>query len=228
MSYQQWIKASKRVQEAYRKRFCFEGEGYYLWKKYPELELVQNAISQYNPNLYNDPKVLQFMNPTLQTELLDIGCGRSLLDGHFKLWNCDYYGVDICIEAFRNQSLRDDCPGSVVRGLIQANACRLPFISSSFDLVCCLGVLEYYTPVSAAEIVQEMSRVCRHGARLYMNIPNISHPLAKEMLLIEEARGCPNYLWRTQDFENIIDVAHLGIVDRLDSFLMIHYLVVCP
>jgi SAM-dependent methyltransferase len=204
MSQYKWYEDSKRVQDKYRERFRFSGTGYYLWQKYPELEAIQNKLSVYNPLLHSDPRVLKIMRPEPRCKLLDLGCGRSLSYGHFKLWECEYYGVDICREAFLEESPHSYNRGPVVKGMIQANGLNRPFATASFDLVCCIGVLEYYTPLIASEILKEISRVCCIGGRLYVNIPNIQHPLATQMLLIEEARGCSNYLWSTQEVERII------------------------
>lgn len=215
--------ALDKVRSAYQERFRFAGDGYYLWGKYPELENVQRNIAKWNPVLLCSPRILDAMGPAKGDKLLDLGCGKSLLDGHFDKWPCDYYGVDVCVEALWGQHLHGRLEGPVLRGLMQGDAFNLPFKAETFDLVTCVGVIEYYHPDVALCLLREISRVCQPGGRFYGNIPNSHHPLAHEMFMIEVARGCPDYPWETREFGSLLAMCGFEVREVCDTFLMVHY-----
>ncbi len=211
-----------RVRVAYSERFSFAGSGYYLWHKFPQLQSVQETTSEFNPVLHSSPRVLDAVKPRVGEKLLDIGCGMSFQAGHFREWPCDYYGLDICIEAFPPKPWPRLAQKPAPQGFIQADGRRLPFGTGVFDIVVCVGVIEYYTPAVALRMIQEVGRICRVGARLYLNIPNTDHPFASEMFMIEEARGCPNYPWQQFELEQLLKEAQFDVADVHDKYLMLH------
>lgn len=102
---------------------------------------------------------------------LDLGCGsgmtmRDILErGHAVI------GADIT-EAMLNQAravVRDSTPGQAQ--LILSDAENIPFEDNSFDVVLCVGVLQYLQTDQHA--VREMSRVVRDGGLVVMTLPNI-------------------------------------------------------
>jgi SAM-dependent methyltransferase len=60
--------------------------------------------------------------------------------------------------------------GSVLA--VQADGCRLPFRSGSFDQTIALDVIEHVP--DGACIIHEMMRVTRHGGRLFVTTPSLS------------------------------------------------------
>jgi len=217
--------AVRRVAAAYSERFRYSSARYYLWQKFPALEAVEEKISSHNPVLHDDPWVLDSMSPSSGERLLDLGCGMSLAAGHFRNWHCDYYGCDICPELIRaNAGLVCKNVGVRIMGLAVTDGLALPWRSSYFHLACCIGVVEYYPPSFAQLLLSELKRVCSPGARIFTNIPNMRHEYAREMCLIEEARGCPNFPWRRDEFERLASQAGFSVVKRLDTYLMISYI----
>lgn len=96
---------------------------------------------------------------------LDIACGTGEWLAELQRRGATVSGVDISARAV--EVCRKRLPGADVR---EAIAEELPFPSSSFDLVSCLGSLEHFLDQHGALL--EMVRVAKPGATVLILVPN--------------------------------------------------------
>jgi len=104
--------------------------------------------------------------------VLDCGCGPAVVASQFLRLQNLYVGIDLSESMLReaaNQIGQTD-QGHLVRARVE----HLPFQSECFDLVTCLGVLEYVDDVLMA--LQEVSRVCANGAIVVASMLNRNSP----------------------------------------------------
>lgn len=107
--------------------------------------------------------------------VLDVGCGTGR--GVLALNSAGFHkivGVDLTA-AMLEQAARaiqsPDVPSSV--RLLRGNAFGLPFSDGTFDLVCSLNFLHMFHLQSQQELIAEMTRVCRPGGRVVVELESI-------------------------------------------------------
>ncbi len=99
------------------------------------------------------------------TRVLEVGCGPAMLAGELARNGCMYYGVDISERMIRQCRMRF---GHLTDAHFSVGSIRqLDVADASFDVVLCLGVLEYVQNERAA--VREMARVLDHGGHLILS-----------------------------------------------------------
>jgi ubiquinone/menaquinone biosynthesis C-methylase UbiE len=105
--------------------------------------------------------VFDFLGNFDHAKVLDVGCGPGMMAKYSIDRGFEFYGIDIsesminsCIKKFGNL---DSIHFSV--GKLQA----LEFPDSFFDVVLCMGVLEYIDPDELDRAVSELSRVLKPG-----------------------------------------------------------------
>jgi len=100
-------------------------------------------------------------------DVLDIPCGvgwgTSLLKGCRTI-----IGVDIASEATAEAQQRY---GKHAKFLV-GDASRMPFRSSTFDVVACLEGIEHVPPIVGKALVAESARVLRPGGMLFLSSPH--------------------------------------------------------
>jgi len=102
-------------------------------------------------------RVFELMGNFRAGRVLDIGCGPAVIGTKFVDQPIEYYGLDVsqemimeCISRFGHDSRFRFSLGRIE---------ELPFPDSSFDVVLCLGVMEYVTDGLVA--VSEITRVVK-------------------------------------------------------------------
>jgi len=91
-------------------------------------------------------------------EVLDIGCGRGILEAVFRVCSRSFTSCDIVDTNFYGIEVK------------LCSAERLPFDSNKYDSVFMLGVIEHLQMPDLA--VHECHRVLRTGGKLIISIPN--------------------------------------------------------
>ena len=122
-----------------------------------------------NPNFFMEKlKSLIDKKAGKSRKILDIACG----DGHFlsNFKDYDVYGVDISKDAIKK--------AKKLEGTWKVSkAEKLPFGSSQFDFVTCLGSLEHFIDMHAA--LKEMKRVAKKNATIIIHVPNSNYLVHK-------------------------------------------------
>jgi ubiquinone/menaquinone biosynthesis C-methylase UbiE len=126
------------------------------------LRLVADLLDRHSPSLPGDP----------ERTLLDVGCGPGMLVETAVNRQMRFVGVDLSFPMALacHRRLRTSRNGQALRG----NAEALPLASAAFDLVLCMGILEYVPSIGAA--LRELHRVLRPGGLLIASMLNPRSP----------------------------------------------------
>ncbi len=108
--------------------------------------------------------------PDERVSLLDVGCGTTQSRRLYEQVAQPYVAIDLSHGALRTAKSKD---GALP--LANADACRLPFQSSSFDVVCFSSVLHHIMPGYDVAL-REALRVVKPGGRVFAFDPNLLHP----------------------------------------------------
>jgi SAM-dependent methyltransferase len=161
------------------------------------------------------PDVRAYLNPGPEMRFLDVGCAAGLKTHHLHEWASTYYGVDISpllIDAMKRFVSKNAVD---VGGLYVADAADLPFEDDYFDIAAMVGVLEYYTLDYVEASLLELSRVLRDGAKMVVDIPNLTHPHVDMMFCLEECLSRPQVSHERSAFEELL--LRQFEIDTIDS-----------
>lgn len=112
----------------------------YQWKKFPKTQLDSYSGTQASRSRIEQAFGNKLWNELKDKSILEVGCGAGrfteiLLESGSTVYSVDLsQAVDVNIENF---------PVSPKHLVIQADVAQLPFISNSFDIVFCLGVIQH-------------------------------------------------------------------------------------
>ena len=113
-------------------------------------------------------RVAELLSDFEKGKVLDIGCGPSRIGQIFRGKTIEYYGVDVsdkmiktAIEVFGNNAQFHFALGNIE---------NLAFPEDSFDVVLCLGILEYVLDGNAA--IREVQRVLKPNGVLIATMLN--------------------------------------------------------
>jgi SAM-dependent methyltransferase len=109
------------------------------------------------------------VSPDGPSRLLDIGCGTGQSRQVYEDRVSGYVGIDLSFRALSVARRK-----SSAAGWVQADACRLAFPESSFDIVAFSSVLHHIPDFSPA--LSEARRVLTPGGRVFAFDPNLLHP----------------------------------------------------
>jgi len=115
-------------------------------------------------------KLLESISDINKIKVLDIGCGignylEELLQRGYSVTGVDVSVNMLQISRDRLQKYLSYPPLSL------SDVEKLPFNNNEFDIILCIGVLEYLKTDDKA--IAEISRVLKPGGRLFVSLPNI-------------------------------------------------------
>lgn len=106
------------------------------------------------------PWALQNARLGLNSRVLDVGCGASILPMYLDRLGHRVVACDIDLDW--------DLVGQTPIPYIKADLTHLPFESAQFEAVFCLSVLEHLAREQMAPALSELQRVLRPGGRLLL------------------------------------------------------------
>ena len=104
-----------------------------------------------------------------QGKVLEIGCGGGYLLLDLMKRNFQVFGLDISIKMLtiaKKRAIKAEDKIHLMQGDIE----NLPFYSNEFEVIICMGVLEYLS--SKEKALQEIYRVVKPGGVAILSIPN--------------------------------------------------------
>ncbi len=119
-------------------------------------------------------RVYELLDNPGQIRALDVGCGPGMPAEFFTTQGGEYFGFDLS-EAMINEC-RTRLSGSASVHLSIGRMDELPFPSNAFDLVMCLGAIEYSE--DAEPVIGEFARVLRTDGLLLLSMLNKHSPYA--------------------------------------------------
>lgn len=103
------------------------------------------------------------LGPVAGRRVLEVGCGSAPCARWLARQGAHVVGVDLSAAMLRHAVATGRRVGPVVP-LVQADACRLPFATASFDLACsAFGAVPFVA--DSAALMREVARVLRPGGR---------------------------------------------------------------
>lgn len=102
---------------------------------------------------------------------LDLGCGAGHYLAQLAMMNLDCTGVDISDEMLdltRDKLVSQSTPGVK---LVQSNCNNIPIQDQSFDLILCVGLLEYLD--NEDDTLREIKRLLTPGGFAIVTFPNL-------------------------------------------------------
>jgi ubiquinone/menaquinone biosynthesis C-methylase UbiE len=108
---------------------------------------------------------LQGINISSDDLILDIGCGRGDVCSYMSQKGAKVIGLDISLNSLLYSSQLKETVG-----FVQGNAEELPFLSSCFDKVTFMGVLEHF--IHPDKALDEAKRVLKPKKYIVVLVPN--------------------------------------------------------
>ncbi len=117
-------------------------------------------------------RVAELLASQKNGKVLDLGCGPAKVFQVLRARSFEYYGIDISQDMLEDavSTYGTEPQSHFVRGSIE----NLPFPDSSFEVILCLGALEYLLDGRAA--MAEVARVAKPGATVIVTMQNKFSP----------------------------------------------------
>jgi ubiquinone/menaquinone biosynthesis C-methylase UbiE len=115
--------------------------------------------------------VLEWINPSRNERILDIGCGDGFHDRQMAARGANVVGIDISAQRLAKARRKNEVHGVQ---FAQMNAAQLDFPDGSFDKVVSFCVIEHFD--DDAKVLAEAARVLVPGGRLILSADSLSNP----------------------------------------------------
>ena len=150
--------------------------------------------------------------------VLDIAAGTGIFLIEMAKDGAVCYGIDASPRMLERLKLKIQRKSleDYVREVRVCEADRLPYPDDFFDLVTCVGMLEYYPIEYAEAVLKEIRRVLKPSKECFIDIVNPTH---------EEAQRRDHvYKYDLEAFEDMIDRLGFKILAKNKAGWMIQYL----
>ena len=114
-----------------------------------------------NPWVIN---IIQSFYPDQRVKIVDIGCGGGFLSNALALAGHQVTGIDLSQSSLETAKRYDDSKTVMYQ---QADATAIPLDDKSFDVVCCMDMLEHVE--DPAKVISEASRLLRPGGIFFFH-----------------------------------------------------------
>jgi len=146
--------------------------------------------------------------------LLDAGCeyGRQMMEYIRRGWDAEFIGIDINLEALEYGRWAEPSIS-----FIGADVGSLPFRSSTFDVVICIGVLHLIGDIKG--VISEFSRVLKEGGLLFITQSfTTKRPISSASTMLRRIFHNIGVLHQRSDVERILHESFSRVVmDRVYS-----------
>lgn len=137
-------------------------------------------------------EIFRHLCPKKGMLFLDVGSCANLITKKLHEWPSTYFGIDISPKLIQTIQSFVKHNKITIGGLYVADAAELPFNDNFFDICAIVGVLEYFDIHYIKSALKEVHRVLKPQSKLFIDMPNPSHPDCATMIELE------GYLGRTR------------------------------
>lgn len=155
----------KSIKKKFQEKFVvktFSDQAEIYAGKYSDKSSIAHSFSIRRQRVY---KMLEGLK---EGKVLDIGCGPGIMVEHLVNKGIEFYGVDLSKKMIEQckQNFRHIPSAHFSVGRIE----KIEFPDSFFDVVICMGVVEYIKNDKVA--IKEMVRVVKPGGVIIITLPN--------------------------------------------------------
>jgi ubiquinone/menaquinone biosynthesis C-methylase UbiE len=143
------------------------------------LYLHPNLIVRWTESL-RVKTILRLISVKFDDKILSIGCGEGYIENQINS-GC-LYMLDIstaAVERAKNKLERKNN----IKEIIVGDALNIPYQDNTFDFVLCSEVIEH--TLNPQQLIKEIERVAKKGAKIIITIPNEKHINRIKKLLIK-------------------------------------------
>ncbi len=159
-----------------------------LMQWYDKKPVNQDRIGTFSVEFEGIKKYIQQI-ATMSMRALDIACGSGPYTFLLATICAKVDAVDISNNSIKilKQDIRFN--SHIITPRVIDDAKQLPFPDNTFQLVACIGMLEYYRLEEKKVFLGEMHRVLNAGGWLILDIPLPNHPKTIEFTRMERSVG---------------------------------------
>ena len=195
---------------------------------HPDYKLFKEITESAGPKTGGDSgfaDIRTYLAPAAGMKFIDLGCSANLIINGYDAWPSLYHGVDISRKTIELLKKFTEKRALTVGVLVCGSIHETPFEDSCFDIGACIGVLEYYKKDFVEMALKEMHRIMKPGGKLAVDIPNITSPACRGMMLLEANAGRPDLFdLLPLDFESLVGrYFEIDKVAKADEWPMFKY-----
>lgn len=146
-----------------------------------QYETTKNFISPTKAFLHSRrKKVLALAGDVKGKKILDVGCGSGVFMIEFAKKGADVVGIDysgIMLDIAKRELKRHQVPKDKYN-ILKADATKLPFAKSEFDIVLATGLADYLSASQNKLFIKEVARVMKKDGILICGFPVRESPVA--------------------------------------------------
>ena len=155
-------------------------------------------------------EILNLIKIKENTKILDVATGTGIYLIEALKKGGVGYGVDISekmLEQVKKKIIKIELKGKIIK-TIKGDAEKLPFPSDFFDIVICIGMLEYYPLGKVKTFLEEIKRVLKKEGNLIADFPNKNNKKVYEFQKKEISAGHEIYIYEKSKISEFLK--HMG------------------